>query len=185
MSACSTSPTPAPTSPAVAPPAAKPTVAGAPTAVTTQPAAPAKPLATELRIGTSSLNDTPDPHGTLSVSGFTAARPIFDTLVTFDGRSGKIVPQLASEWKRIDNLTVEFKLRDDVKFSNGEDFTAETVKFNVDRIMKATEPLYVNTKSRMGPLVKWCSVSWPWASWPVSTPVAATTSSFATFKSTL
>ena len=92
-----------------------------------------------------------DPHGTLSVSGFTLARQTFDTLVTFE--NGKIVPQLASEWKRIDPLTVEFKLRDDVKFSNGEAFDANTVKFNVDRLMNAKDTVYAGTKANMGSLV--------------------------------
>src|SRR5690606_5311690 len=75
-----------------------------------------------------------DPHYSLSNSGFMMARQIYDALVTFD-ESGKIVPQLAHEWTRIDPLTMEFKLRDDVKFANGEPFTAETVRWNVQRLM--------------------------------------------------
>ena len=35
----------------------------------------------------------------------------------------------ATSWKNLDDLTWEFKLRDDVKFSNGKPFTSEDVLF--------------------------------------------------------
>ncbi|TGU83150.1 ABC transporter substrate-binding protein, partial [Mesorhizobium sp. M00.F.Ca.ET.186.01.1.1] len=40
-----------------------------------------------------------------------------------------------TEWKNIDPLTWEFKLRQGVKFTNGEPFNAEAVKFNIDYIL--------------------------------------------------
>ena len=40
------------------------------------------------------------------------------------------VPSLATEWRRIDDATVELKLRQGVKFHNGDDFTAEDVAFS-------------------------------------------------------
>src|SRR5437762_3070533 len=39
-------------------------------------------------------------------------------------------PTLATEWRRIDDGTVELKLRQGVKFHNGDDFTAEDVAFS-------------------------------------------------------
>ena len=41
---------------------------------------------------------------------------IFDTLVTRD-ENGNLAPALATEWKAIDELTWQFKLREGVKFS--------------------------------------------------------------------
>jgi peptide/nickel transport system substrate-binding protein len=40
------------------------------------------------------------------------------------------VPSLATEWRRIDDATVELKLRPGVKFHNGDNFTAEDVAFS-------------------------------------------------------
>ena len=42
-------------------------------------------------------------------------------------------PLLATSWKRLDPLKMQFKLREGVKFHNGEDFDAEAVKFSIDR----------------------------------------------------
>jgi peptide/nickel transport system substrate-binding protein len=41
-----------------------------------------------------------------------------------------LVPSLATEWRRIDDSTVELKLRPGVKFHNGDDFSAEDVAFS-------------------------------------------------------
>nr|WP_252869759.1 ABC transporter substrate-binding protein [Brucella pituitosa] len=37
------------------------------------------------------------------------------------------VPGLATEWKRLDDKTIELKLRQGVKFHNGDELTAEDV----------------------------------------------------------
>lgn len=61
-------------------------------------------------------------------------RQIYDTLV-FADNTGKLVPQLATGWKNVDDLTWEFKLRQNVTFHNGEPFTADAVKFTLERIL--------------------------------------------------
>ena len=51
-------------------------------------------------------------------------------------------PMLATEWKRIDDQTVELKLREGVRFHNGDEMTAEDVVFTFsrERMFGDTEP---------------------------------------------
>jgi peptide/nickel transport system substrate-binding protein len=51
------------------------------------------------------------------------------------------VPRLATEWRRIDDRTVELKLRQGVKFHNGDEMTSEDVVFTFgrERMFGATE----------------------------------------------
>jgi peptide/nickel transport system substrate-binding protein len=52
------------------------------------------------------------------------------------------VPGLATEWKRIDDKTIELKLRQGVKFHNGDELTADDVvfSFSKERVFGDTEP---------------------------------------------
>src|SRR6266446_3890173 len=43
------------------------------------------------------------------------------------------VPGLATEWRRVDDQTVELKLRQDVKFHNGDEMTSDDVVFTFSR----------------------------------------------------
>ncbi len=62
------------------------------------------------------------------------ASHLFDTLVERD-QNLKIVPALAAELpKLVAPTTWEVKLRRGVKFHNGEEFTAESVKFSLERV---------------------------------------------------
>ena len=52
--------------------------------------------------------------------------------------SGEVVPDLADSWTiSPDGLTYTFKLHTGVKFHDGADFSAEDVKFSIDRAMAA------------------------------------------------
>jgi peptide/nickel transport system substrate-binding protein len=64
----------------------------------------------------------------------TILRNVFDSLVHQDGQGG-FQPWLAESWEVADDLkTYTFKLRKDVKFTDGTAFDAEAVKANFDRI---------------------------------------------------
>ena len=56
-------------------------------------------------------------------------RMVFDTLVYFDAGARKFEPGLAKSWKRLDDKTMEFKLRDDVKYHDGSAFDADDVLY--------------------------------------------------------
>ncbi len=68
---------------------------------------------------------------------------IWEALIGRDLR-GQLQPKplLATEWKRIDDQTVELKLREGVKFHNGDEMTAEDVVFTFsrERMFADTEP---------------------------------------------
>ncbi len=54
-----------------------------------------------------------------------------ETLIKIDYKKGmKLVPGLAAGWKRLDDRTIEFKLRRGVKFHNGEEMTSADVAFS-------------------------------------------------------
>jgi peptide/nickel transport system substrate-binding protein len=56
---------------------------------------------------------------------------IGDPLLTQDPKDLKPAPWLVTEWKQIDPVTWEFKLRPGVLFHSGNEFTAESVRFTV------------------------------------------------------
>ena len=58
---------------------------------------------------------------------------IFNSLVEFD-QSYRIIPALAESWNNPDNLTWRFFLRKDVKFHNGNIFSADSVKYSIELI---------------------------------------------------
>src|SRR6187401_232858 len=47
-------------------------------------------------------------------------RTTHETLIAFDERERKCVPRLAKSWTRVDPRTIDFELRDDVVFHNGD-----------------------------------------------------------------
>lgn len=73
-----------------------------------------------------------DPHFSRVGPNQHTAMHIFDRLTSRD-ENMTIVPGLAESWRQIDDLTLEFKLRPGVKFHDGSDFTAEDVKFSMER----------------------------------------------------
>lgn len=88
----------------------------------------------ELRVGMGALPPTLDPHLNASGISFATFYQIWDGLTNINGE-GELGPGLATEWGYVDNLTFEIRLRDGVTFHNGETFDADTVKWNVERII--------------------------------------------------
>lgn len=81
---------------------------------------------------------------------------VFDTLLEYEYPSFKIVPSLATEWKRIDDKTLEFKLRQGVKFHNGDEFNAKDVlfTFGAERMYDKQKPGYGNAVMFFGGIDK-------------------------------
>jgi peptide/nickel transport system substrate-binding protein len=67
---------------------------------------------------------------------------VFDALVTKDPTTGKLAPGLAESWALdADGKSWIFKLRKGVKFHDGSDFTAEDVKYTLERYMGKMGPV--------------------------------------------
>jgi peptide/nickel transport system substrate-binding protein len=96
-------------------------------------------LAQTLTIGVRAGPESIDPHYTATGTHAEALKHVFDTL-TWSGDKLQIEPRLATSWKAIDASTWEFKLRPNVKFHDGSDFTAEDVKFSIERIPMVAGP---------------------------------------------
>ncbi|HCQ56871.1 MAG TPA: ABC transporter substrate-binding protein, partial [Sulfitobacter sp.] len=97
---------------------------------------------TALMLGTPALADKasntlnvafaaePEPLDTYKIAGrqgLILARHIYDGLLYKNLDTGEIVPALAESWEFTGPLTMEFTLRQGVKFHNGADFTAADV----------------------------------------------------------
>jgi peptide/nickel transport system substrate-binding protein len=77
---------------------------------------------------------TLDPAAYSDRATETVIRNIFDGLVTRTPDS-QVVLELASDYRWVDDKTVEFDLKRGVKFHNGGDLTADDVVFSFDRIL--------------------------------------------------
>lgn len=75
-----------------------------------------------------------DPAGSNDVPSSVVQANIYETLVNRD-ENNEIVPGLAESWEQVDDTTWSFKLREGVMFHDGEEFNAEVVKMNLDRIL--------------------------------------------------
>ena len=96
-------------------------------------------VAQTLTIGVRGGPDSIDPHFTATGSHAEALKHVFDTLV-WSGDGLELEPRLAESWKVINDNTWEFKLRRGVKFHDGSDFTAQDVKFSIERIPVVSGP---------------------------------------------
>ena len=92
-------------------------------AVTAASAVEIKPGIITISLG--SDVDTIDPHASSSAIGLSINRFVFDTLTHRPKGAVKAVPWAAESIRLVDPTTYEFKMREGVKFTNGEDVDAE------------------------------------------------------------
>jgi len=101
-----------------------------------------------LRFATDQAPESVDPFFNNVRIGVILGAQIWDTLVYRNPKTNEYVGNLAKSWKQIDDRTLEFELREGIKFHNGEEFDADsvvyTLNFVADRDNKVTTQQNVN-----------------------------------------
>ncbi|XOV89229.1 MAG: ABC transporter substrate-binding protein [Pseudomonadota bacterium] len=95
-----------------------------------------------VRYGTGTPMQTFDPHLADTGPSFsTYIALVYDGLTRVDTeKMGNAVPGLASDWRWIDNRTLEFDLRPGVRFIDGEPFNARAAVANIERMIEKNGP---------------------------------------------
>ncbi|MGG1640456.1 ABC transporter substrate-binding protein [Paenibacillus sp. NRS-1782] len=76
-----------------------------------------------------------DPHNNNNTASEAVLVNVFDYLLKNDSQQKK-VPGLATSWEKVNDTTWRFHLREGVTFHNGDPFTAEDVKYTIERVAK-------------------------------------------------
>lgn len=79
---------------------------------------------------------TMEPYQTSSRQMLQMGYLVWDPLVLRDPDTGKILPHVAVSWETPTERSWKFKIRDDVKFHNGNPLTSEAVRYTIeDRVL--------------------------------------------------
>jgi ABC-type transport system substrate-binding protein len=96
--------------------------------------------------GTSGVGqEVPAPRGELRVvdkhplNWVSITYNVFEHLMELD-KDGTLAPRLATGWQWLNDRTLEVKLRQGVRFHNGEVFDAEIVKLNWEENTRSRQP---------------------------------------------
>lgn len=89
---------------------------------------------------------TLDPDAYASTKALTFQNHIYEALVQRDDNL-QIQPWLATSWQQTDDTTIRFKLREGVKFHNGNDFTADDVVASVARVTDPASGIRANAST--------------------------------------
>jgi len=73
-----------------------------------------------------------DPHAQNDQGSGSVLRHIYNRLVGITP-DNQLVPELAESWEILAEYTIAFKLREDVKWHDGDDFKASDVKYSFER----------------------------------------------------
>ncbi|WP_312111274.1 glutathione ABC transporter substrate-binding protein [Brevibacillus reuszeri] len=104
---------------------------------TTTPTAGADPAAKSqtLIIARQSDANNLDPHFISAINAASVVHhKVYEGLIARD-ENMVFKPMLATEWKQLDDVTWEFKLREGVTFHDGTPFNAEAVKATIGRVL--------------------------------------------------
>ena len=84
-----------------------------------------------------------DPHIGKETPAVAVTNHIYDTLVRVDPVTDEVVPQIAESWEIVSATEYRFHIRQGIKFHNGEDLTADDVKYSLDRAIASAAVSYI------------------------------------------
>ena len=93
--------------------------------------------------------DTMNPLLTNNKNIQDVSKLIFDSLLTFT-EDFKLQNSLAEEWSKVGNTTYIIKLKSDIKWSNGTEFSAYDVLFTIDRLKEISSIYSYNVQYVIG-----------------------------------
>jgi peptide/nickel transport system substrate-binding protein len=99
-------------------------------------------MAADLRVGVQNLPPFLDPGKDFSNTGSQMYYNAFDPLIEKDYTKPQATfkPGIATSWKQVSPTVFEVKIRQDVKFQNGDPMTAEDVVFTFERLLQDMTP---------------------------------------------
>ncbi|KAA0918971.1 ABC transporter substrate-binding protein [Dietzia sp. ANT_WB102] len=114
-------------------------------------------------------------QGQYGVRGAAESAAVFDRLMRWNNATEEFEPKLAESLESNDDNSVwTLKLRDGVKFSNGDPLTAEDVAFTIDqhkdpatRAVTLTDAIQVKDTRVVDPLTVEFTLTEPWTGFPI------------------
>jgi len=75
-----------------------------------------------------------DPYHAPSNEANQWSRDVYGRMVVYDESKRQMIGELVKSWKRVDDQTLEFELRDDIVFTSGNKFTADDVIYTLNYV---------------------------------------------------
>lgn len=107
--------------------------------------AQAQKSANALRFAYDQVPENIDPFFNNVRIGVIIGQHVWDTLVYRDPVSNEYRGQLATKWTWVDDKTLDFELRQGVKFHNGEEFDADDVVYTLNFVAKPENKVVTQT----------------------------------------
>ena len=95
------------------------------------------PYKDEITIGVDAMLVTLDPYGNNSAASADYLMPCYDRLINFNEDTQSYEPELATKWEWTDPTTLKCYLRNDVKFTDGSQFTSADVKYSYEKMKES------------------------------------------------
>ena len=91
--------------------------------------------AEDIVVGTGGIAVSMDPLFAIDTGSLDYSQNVYDSLITYDSDLN-VQPSLAVSWTQVDEQTWEFKLREGVKFHDGQKLSASDVVASLKRATK-------------------------------------------------
>lgn len=96
----------------------------------------------ELVVAVASDMTSLDPHIGKEIAAVLVTNNIFATLLAKNEKD-EVVPYLAEKWEFVDDVTIDFTIRDNVYFHDGTKCTVEDVAFSLNRAIESPYVSYI------------------------------------------